>query len=253
MVPWSPRGHDESSDVMWPSCTGELLHNGICLPKIWPPAGTFTTASATPPYLTSPPDVIDISLGRQLFVDVFLIDEMDRYLRLDYSRPTYSRHNPVLSATEPWEVVGGSDSYGGFASPFSGGVWFDPQAAEYRMFYRCGDHQCLATSLDAISWRKPSLPVVAGTNIIQQDKLDSSTVWLDLDAANGEPSAGDSRPEHPYKMASTCNFRASCTALTFFTSADGIHFEADVNHRRSETGCGCPSQPFDLWILCLCL
>ena len=152
-----------------------------------------------PPYLNTPPRVINIDVGRQLFVDGFLVESINGPLKTDYHRPEYARSNPVLWATKPWEVSNLS-SYGGFASPFSGGVWWDPHAAEYRMYYRCGDAQCIATSIDAERWTKPSLDS-KGTNIVQHDMLDGATVWFDLDAANHEPSAQDSRPERPYKMA----------------------------------------------------
>jgi hypothetical protein len=53
------------------------LPNGIRLPEEWPPRG-IEPASDAPmpvPYLESPPSVIPIDLGRQLFVDDFLIAE----------------------------------------------------------------------------------------------------------------------------------------------------------------------------------
>ena len=53
------------------------LPNGIRLPDEWPPRG-IDPASDAPmpvPYLESPPAVIPIDLGRQLFVDDFLIAE----------------------------------------------------------------------------------------------------------------------------------------------------------------------------------
>src|SRR6185295_12919657 len=58
--------------------TGETLYNGIVLPREWPPhLSDFPTSvekgPVTPPYLTSPPSIIPIDLGRQLFVDDFLI------------------------------------------------------------------------------------------------------------------------------------------------------------------------------------
>jgi hypothetical protein len=41
--------------------------------------------------------------------------------------------------------------------------------------------QCYATSKDGIAFDKPTLDVVEGTNIVQNDAIDGSTVWLDLD------------------------------------------------------------------------
>ncbi len=60
----------------WRENDGELLYNGIRLPKDWPPRD-LPAASREPlpvPYLDSPPAVISIAVGRQLFVDDFLIE-----------------------------------------------------------------------------------------------------------------------------------------------------------------------------------
>src|SRR5207249_2773255 len=54
----------------------ETLYNGIELPSPWPPKVTALPRDpVTPPYLKSPPKVIPIDVGRQLFVDDFLIEE----------------------------------------------------------------------------------------------------------------------------------------------------------------------------------
>ncbi len=57
---------------------GEVLYNGIVLPREWPPRLVdFPTSvdkePVIPPYLVSPPAVIPIDVGRQLLVDDFLI------------------------------------------------------------------------------------------------------------------------------------------------------------------------------------
>ena len=64
------------------ACAGELLHNGICLPERWPPRRNFSAGAQKgliepprPSYLTAPPAVRDVSVGRSLFVDEFLLDE----------------------------------------------------------------------------------------------------------------------------------------------------------------------------------
>ena len=53
----------------------EMLYNGIVLPEVWPPRDVDEggTAPVPVPYLDDPPEVICIDLGRQLFVDDFLI------------------------------------------------------------------------------------------------------------------------------------------------------------------------------------
>ena len=58
----------------WASNDGELLYNGIRLPKQWPPH-TQNPNCLEPmplPYLEHSPEVIPIDVGRQLFVDDFL-------------------------------------------------------------------------------------------------------------------------------------------------------------------------------------
>src|SRR5262245_37422671 len=55
----------------------ETLYNGILLPARWPPRIEYTREPMTVPYLQSPPAVIPIDVGRQLFVDNFLIEQTD--------------------------------------------------------------------------------------------------------------------------------------------------------------------------------
>ena len=57
----------------------ERLYNNIILPEAWPPRYQETTLDRPlpVPYLDHKPDVIDISVGRQLFVDDFLIADTD--------------------------------------------------------------------------------------------------------------------------------------------------------------------------------
>ena len=65
----------------------EALYNGIRLPSPWPPRINDVPAEpAVPPYLTSPPDVIPIDVGRQLFVAD----------RLDPPRPVRDRSWTML-------------------------------------------------------------------------------------------------------------------------------------------------------------
>ena len=57
----------------------ERLYNNIILPDIWPPRYKEETLDKPlpVPYLENKPDYIDISIGRQLFVDDFLISHTD--------------------------------------------------------------------------------------------------------------------------------------------------------------------------------
>ena len=81
---------------------GETLYNGIVLPDAWPPpVETLMREPMSVPYLVSPPDVIVIDVGRQLFVDDFLIEQTT--LKRSYHLPEYHPANPVLRPDKPWE------------------------------------------------------------------------------------------------------------------------------------------------------
>ena len=54
---------------------GQTLYNGIRLPSPWPPQQqSLSLEPRTPPYIVSPPEVITIDVGRQVFVDDFLVE-----------------------------------------------------------------------------------------------------------------------------------------------------------------------------------
>lgn len=195
----------------------ETLYNGIVLPSPWPPDRvTPTGAAARPPYLASPPPVINIDIGRQLFVDDFLIE--DSGLFRAFHRAAYHPASPVLTPEREWEM---RDPHAAASklppSPaamvFSDGVFFDPHDHLFKMWYMAGYQQAtaLATSRDGISWERPRLPIVGGTNIVWPHPRDSSTVWLDLDAP------ADSR----FKMAA---FVFKDAALHLSESRDGVHW-----------------------------
>eukprot|EP00039_Didymoeca_costata_P012720 m.184797 g.184797 ORF g.184797 m.184797 type:complete len:589 (+) comp15563_c0_seq7:156-1922(+) len=205
---------------------GELLFNGICLPKQWPPRIYHSHDPPLPSYLTNKPPLINVTIGRQLFVDDFLIDKsMTKGVAITYHNATYRDDvNPVLRPTENWENVShGTDPYPlfAFASPFSGGLFWDPLDSLYKMWYRCGPgKQCYATSTDGIKWDKPILDVVPGTNIVNDNTIDGSTVWLDVD-----PNVPK---EERYKMAAVFAYN-HYRSYTILYSSDGIHWNVVLN------------------------
>src|SRR4029453_4439189 len=81
------------------------------------------------------------------------------------------------------------------AMVFSDGVFFDPADRLFKLWYMAGyqQHTAIAFSHDGITWERPLLDVVRGTNIVSGPPRDSNTVWLDL-------GARDARER--YKMAS---------------------------------------------------
>lgn len=67
---------------------GETLFNGITLPDPWPPnIKKLTREPMQALYLENPPEVIPIDVGRQLFVDDYLIEYTT--LKRRYHRPKY--------------------------------------------------------------------------------------------------------------------------------------------------------------------
>ena len=87
-------------------CFAETLYNGIRLPDEWPPV--IDRADRRPmrvPYLEkgNHPDVVPIDIGRQLFVDDFLVESMEGVERV-YGRPKKYVANPVLKPETPWEL-----------------------------------------------------------------------------------------------------------------------------------------------------
>ncbi len=203
----------------------EVLYNGIRLASPWPPRRRFGSDDPLrPPYLDDPPAVIPIDLGRQLFVDDFLIQATTLTRR--FHQAVYHPDNPVLRPTTAWErfdpVADRTKTRSNPAAMvFSDGVFYDPAERLFKMWYMAGYAMatCLATSEDGIVWSKPELDVVPGTNIVNAAIRDSSTVWLDLDARD---------QRNRYKMAHYVGGRARLP-LQLWCSADG------VNWRRTGT------------------
>ncbi|HSU67888.1 MAG TPA: hypothetical protein VLJ39_13515, partial [Tepidisphaeraceae bacterium] len=102
------------------------LYNGIEEPAQWPPRDGEATNGKPPPYLASPPKVIPIDVGRQLFIDDFLIEKTD--LRREFHSPTKYTGNPILKPTTASECEGGGLNHGfkraSSASPFDDGVFY---------------------------------------------------------------------------------------------------------------------------------
>jgi hypothetical protein len=158
----------------------ETLYNGIVLPDTWPPKREQEAVKAREP-MDVPwlkpegrPKVIPIEVGRQLFVDDFLIERTT--LQRTMHQAKYHEASPVLRPTEEWEKKGEPT-----AMVFSDGVWFDSKDGLFKMWYMGGyvASTCLAISKDGIHWEKKPYEVKPGTNIVQPETRDSATVWLD--------------------------------------------------------------------------
>lgn len=219
---------------------GETLCNGIVLPDNWPPRADPKYQPMPVPYLDRKniPAVIPIDVGRQLFVDDFLIESTTNLVRT-YHRADYHPANPILKPDRPWETfqardwekVGdtpASDEHRKLrlynrrrptACAFSDGVWWDPQEQIFKLWYMGGFNKstCYATSHDGIHWQKPLLDVEPGTNIVLRHNRDSATIWLDRNETD---------PSRRYKMFVTEEHPAWTIdyALVVRFSPDGIHW-----------------------------
>ena len=235
------------------SCDGELLYNNICLPKQWPPRRQHITRDpSTPPYLTQPPPAINISLGRQLFVDDLLIAELHG-VEIEFHEANYvEASNPVLAATLPhesewhgnpaskWSPPG--SGYAGFAVPEHGGVWYDEHSGDglpWRMIYSGADLKtCLATSKDGLVWEKPKLDVVPGTNIVVQpppvepgaswNGLSASSVWFDASRNSSKDRWWG------LFMPSGYDHKTFSNHFLLMSSRTGIHWEQRLNSTAGE-------------------
>jgi hypothetical protein len=176
----------------WAENTGERLYNGIVLPAEWPPQDLDPrdTAPMAVPYLACPPKVIPIDVGRQLFVDDFLVATST--LKRVFHLPKKFAGNPLLKPETSLELNGEKNDA---AVPKSGGVWWDPAEKVFKMWYEAGwiGTICYATSKDGLAWERPSLDVVPGSNQVLPPDLtpDSWTVVPDWEAAD---------PQQRYKM-----------------------------------------------------
>lgn len=196
---------------------GDRLYNGIILPKEWPPRIQLRESQEpmSVPYLESPPNVIPIDVGRQLFIDDFLI-ETTTLKRRFYQAQKYE-NNPVLKPETKLEMNEGECPV---ACPFNDGVWYDPTDQLFKMWYHAGwfDGTGYAISEDGFHWERPDLDIVKGTNRIMAPRpgfrRDGACVWLDNEAHN---------PNQRFKMFQF--FRSpDWEGGEVYTSPDGIHW-----------------------------
>jgi len=158
----------------------ELLYNGIALPAIWPPrnADDGSREALAVPYLEAPPAVIPVDIGRQLFVDDFLIESTGLTRR--FGKPEVHPQSPVLTPQTDEELDAGNCP---MAAPFNDGVWYDPEDELFKMWYMPGwfHSTALAVSHDGLHWERPDLDVVPGTNLVWPKRRgydrDGCLVW----------------------------------------------------------------------------
>ena len=210
---------------------GERLYNGIELPEQWPPKREKLTRNPMPvPYLKSIPKVIPIDVGRQLFVDDFLVEKTT--LRRTFHSAEFHPDNPVLKPDKSWETKGKSN----VAYPYGGGVWHDPADELFKMWYAVGCKAWVthrfgyATSKDGVRWDKPAVEGIKGRGkelegsnvILDIGHHDSSTIWLDHAAKD---------PKARFKYFTT-EKRKRGFHCVYRISADGMHWSEPVASRQ---------------------
>ncbi len=203
------------------------LYNGIQIPEQWPPRYEEPAeAGVMPvPYLDNKPEVININVGRQLFVDNFLIAETN----MTQTCHTPNVHEkPVLEPTEEWELTRDGAPY---AAPFSDGIWYDESVGKYKMWYLAGAgsihketnqtfYTCYAESEDGKEWTKPIQEIYEGTNVVDTKDRDAATIWMDK---------SETDPAKRFKMFNV-ERRPTDRRWQFMLkySPDGIHWSEPV-------------------------
>jgi hypothetical protein len=174
----------------WSTNNGEKLYNGIVLPEVWPPQH-LVPGSAEPmpvPYAQHPPKVIPIDVGRQLFVDDFLIEKTT--LKRTFHQAKKFEGNPVFKAETVRELGKSTQGEAGEeATTFTGqgGVFYDPAEKLFKMFYVAGwrGPLSLATSPDMKTWTRHGQLLPEGlrwTGTKLATGGSDNCVWLDLNA-----------------------------------------------------------------------
>ena len=196
----------------------KVLSNGVEVSGIWPPDyGNETDRKPMRvPYLEKPQKLIPVNVGRQLFVDNFLIESTN--LTSVSHTPQYSVHNPVLQPDNEWEY----NKNGPYAMPFSDGIWYDEKEQKFKMWYltgagreQSGLRTAYAVSDDGIHWEKPDLGLFGNTNIVENTNRDACTIWLDKKEAD---------PSKRYKMFMVQVTKDNLWPMILKYSADGIHW-----------------------------
>ena len=146
-----------------------------------------------------------------LFLDNRLYEYV-RAFRRRLNQPLQYAGNPIMEPELPQEFN---------RVLLYGSVIRDPDTGLFRMWYSSSAHEpksvshlLYAESDDGYVWRKPSLDIVPGTNIVMDDdcKIHGPTIILDQDEADAAKR---------YKMVA----RRGRGTLAGYVSGDGIHWK----------------------------
>lgn len=226
-----------------PAFAGEVLYNGIRLPDVWPPRDELKADSRDVqpvPYLEAPPKVVPIDVGRQLFVDDFLIEKTT--LKRTFHHAQKYEGNPILKPETPEEVHGRftklENEPTAAACPFDDGVFFDPQDHQFKLWYMGGFYRntCLATSPDGLHWTRPTFDVVPGTNDVipytNNFMRDAFSPWLDWNATD----PAQRWKAFIYARIYLPNDPKRHGASYLYTSPDGIHWKETAEVKAGDIG-----------------
>jgi hypothetical protein len=208
----------------------EILYNGIVLPAEWPPKGMrqhLKARSPLPvPYLENPPTVIPIDVGRQLFVDDFLIEETS--LERKFHQADIYDDNPIL-APDLLSLVEDEDKT---VATFDDAVFYDPADQKFKMWYQVVGHTrrgepftSLAYSDDGFNWYRPTFDVVDCTNVVipyneMIGQRDNFSPWIDFE----EP---DLQRRFKGYMVTRLEEHPDVLEDYLLSSPDGIHWAID--------------------------
>lgn len=216
-----------------PADSDRTLYNGIVLPEVWPPrdGDEMSVEPMKMPYLANPPKVIPIDVGRQLFVDDFLIEQTD-LTRTFHAAEKYTG-NPVIKASTKEELLVREDSgplknaSGGTVALLHGGAFYDPEDHHLKLWFSGGSslHFDMARSRDGIHWERGPDKIANPATVVPVNDC----FWLDLEArdpaqrlklqavARAKPSE-----QHLHKVELSPLYHA------FFTSANGAKWSDAV-------------------------
>lgn len=227
----------------------EVLYNNIELPAQWPPK-TEDPKSAAPmevPYLLNPPSVIKIDVGRQLFVDDFLISETT--LKRSYHTAKKMDRNPVFKAETAHERNPADSPEPGHQDVTylgHGGLFYDFDEQLFKMFYTAGwrGGLALATSKDLLNWDRPNLGLVDQNIILPPGFLNAggdNAIWLDNQTKN---------PAEKYKMlVDRGTHHKNRLDHTVHLSKDGRIWSQGLPTTKADDYCSFFYNPFrDKWV-----
>ena len=202
----------------------ETLYNGVVLNVGWKKGYPMNDSSPMPvPYLENIPSVIGIEIGRQLFVDDFLIEKTN--MVREFHKPQKYEGNPVLKPETKLETL---SRFGNnpVAAPLSGSILWNPDKQVFQMWYEAGHltNLAYAESKDGLNWYRPNLHIEEGTNRVLPKGFepDSWSVFNDFDEKD---------PSKKFKMFFRSHDDAERRAM-MFTSPDGINWKAQVEMGR---------------------